>query len=127
MEQRIFHGSTDPEDWIQHSDNENQIYVDVDARHCDFQGIPHYVSSLVGCSHHWSTTGGSSIYLTEKGFRINLRYAVVTLKDGKLEYVPLTIADAKKYKWRINWIAIDSDQIEGDRHPCKKDQDPDPA
>ena len=105
---RICHGSTEPQDWVQHSSQANQIYVDVDTTHCNFKGTPHYVCSLVGLSHHWSTTGGSSIYLTATGFRINLRNAVSTYRDGKCDYGELKVQTARDHQWRINWIAVDS-------------------
>lgn len=68
---------------------------------------PVYVCSLVGESHHWSTTGASSVYNpTPSGFRINLCNAVVSCTDGTCEYPPLEVERARRFKWRINWIAV---------------------
>lgn len=93
-------GSSSPNDWCDHSSNTGkQIYVEVKTHLENCEAEPIYVCSLSGDSHHWSTTGGSSIYHPDKsGFRINLRFA--------LENPPeITAALAKERNWRITWAA----------------------
>lgn len=110
MKSKVYSGTTDPGKWVQHYKEPNQIYIDVDTSACEFKKTPLYVCSLVGDSHHWSTTGGSSIYNpTSTGFRINLRNAVSSFIDGKCTYDPLKTERAKKFNWRINWMAVEQD------------------
>ena len=68
------------------------LYIDVDTSKSKFHGVPTYVTSVTGESHHWSVTGASSIYKpTEMNFRIYLDKA-----DNAYF--------AKKKKWRINYV-----------------------
>jgi hypothetical protein len=65
MATHICHGSTQPEDWVQHPTRANQIYVDVDTSACRFAETPVYVSSLVGESHHWSIAVAAEVEAQE--------------------------------------------------------------
>ncbi len=111
MKSRVYSGTTDPTKWVQHPTVKNQIYIDVDTSKCDFKATPLYVCSLDGKSHHWSTTGGSSIYqASPTSFRINLRNAVSSFVEGSCEYCPLQAETAKHHEWRINWMAVEKDE-----------------
>ena len=66
-----------------------------------------YITSLGGRTHHWATTGGSSVYPSPlfssniplgKGFRIFIKWI-----DGSL----LTPKIANDFDWHINWIGRD--------------------
>jgi len=94
--QRIRCGSTTSSAWKKYSSS--GVFVDVDTKSAGFSSTPTYVASLAGSTHHWATTGGSSIYNpTKDGFRIYVRWA-----DGK----PLTPADAKRTGWHVTWVGI---------------------
>jgi hypothetical protein len=81
--------------WQQFNDG---IFVDVDTSSAGFTTTPIYITSLGGTSHHWSTTGATSIYIpTPKGFRVYLREST----GGSL-----TPAFANQKEWHINWIAV---------------------
>jgi len=96
---RIAAGRTEPgQGWQKYGDN--GIFIDVDTSSAGFTGIPVYVTSLAGNSHHWETTGGSSIYnSTNSGFRIFLRWS-----DGR----PLSVTDAIEKGWHITWMSMDA-------------------
>ena len=65
-----------------------------------FTAIPLYLTSLGGESHHWATTGATSIYFaTPTKFTVFVRWA-----NG----APLTPAQANGLQWRINWLGIQS-------------------
>jgi hypothetical protein len=71
--------------------------MDVDTTACKFTGAPRYFTSLSGDSHHWSTTGATSIYSeTANGFRVYIA------QEGG---VSTSYAAAKN--WRINWVAVE--------------------
>ncbi len=115
MKSKVHSGTTELKGWIQHADVANQIYIDVDTSKCEFKETPLYICSLVGCSHHWSTTGGSSIYApTPTGFRVSVRNAVSYFIEGTCNYFPLQVSTAVKHKWRINWIAVENDEVDVD-------------
>ena len=82
--------------------NGDGVYVDVDTSAAGFANTPIYVTSLVGDSNHWGTTGASSIYqATAKGFRVYIRW------DKDYKTTAITPEEANGYKWHINWIAIE--------------------
>ena len=92
-------------DWQQYPGG-NGVFVDVDTRSADFSDKVVYVTSLGGRTHHWATTGGSSVYPSPLGpnipsgkvFRIYIRWV-----DGG----PLTPATANSLGWHINWIGME--------------------
>ena len=74
------------------------VFVDVDTSSAGFTTTPIYITSLGGTTHHWATTGATSIYApTPTGFRVHIRYS-----NG----APLTPAIANGFGWYINWIAV---------------------
>ena len=96
---RIASGSTNPDSTAWQVYTGMGIYVDVDTSAANFDSVPAYITSIGGEGCHWSTTGASAVYLpTAKGFRVYIRWI-----DGG----PLTPANAKKWKWRINWIGME--------------------
>jgi len=102
-------GRTNPgaTDWKQYEDG-NGIFVDVDTSSADFSDEVVYLTSLGGRTHHWATTGGSSIYPTtppfgpiipsRRGFRVFIRWV-----DGG----PLTPDTGNGFGWHINWIGME--------------------
>jgi hypothetical protein len=73
------------------------LYIDVDTSKSKFHGVPTYVTSVTGESHHWSVTGASSIYKpTETNFRVYLDKAASSYF-------------AKQKKWRINYVGYQGD------------------
>jgi len=81
--------------WVQYATD--GIYVDVDTSKCGFMQTPEYLSSLGGKSSHWTSTGGSEIYLpTPTGFRVYIH---------KKSATP---AYANDRLWHINWIGSGS-------------------
>lgn len=83
--------------WQQYPGGEG-IFLDVNTSSAGFTTTPIYITSLGGSSHHWWTTGATSIYFpTPTGFRVYVRYST----GGSL-----TPAIANQYGWHINWIAI---------------------
>lgn len=97
---RIASGRTNPgaTAWQQYPGGAG-IFVDVNTTAAHLTGTPVYVTSIGGTSHHWATTGATSIYsATATGFRVYVRYA-----DGG----PLTPAVANGFQWHINWIAME--------------------
>jgi len=73
----------------------NGIYLDIDTSACGFTTTPNYVSSLLGSTMHWKTTGSSEIYFaTPTSFRVYIHF-----KEG------ITAAKANKWKWHLNWMA----------------------
>src|SRR4028119_452626 len=83
--------------WQQYDGPEAGVFVDVDTSSAGFTTTPIYITSLGGISHHWNTTGATSIYTpTPTGFRVYVRFP-----SGS----PLTPALANQYQWHINWIA----------------------
>ncbi len=104
--QRFFAGQTKPgaTAW-QDYPNGTGVYVDVDTSGGGFSTAPVYLTSLGGISHHWATTGGSSIYPIPDGtpltgFRIYVRWA----DDG----IPMSKDDAYAHGWFINWMGIET-------------------
>jgi len=74
------------------------VFVDVDTSSAGFTTTPIYITSLGGNSHHWATTGATSIYYpTPTGFRVFVRFP----NGGSL-----TPAVANQFGWHINWIAV---------------------
>jgi hypothetical protein len=64
-----------------------------------FTHTPMYIASLGGNSSHWSTVGGSSIYMpTPTGFRVYVKW---------VDNSPLTPAQAQSLGWHINWIGME--------------------
>ena len=103
--QKFFAGRTTPSAtaWQNYS-NGTGVFVDIDTRSGNFSTAPVYLASLGGISHHWATTGGSSIYPIPNGnpltgFRIYVRWA-----DGK----PMSKDDAYAHGWFINWMGIET-------------------
>jgi len=83
--------------WQQYPDGEG-VFVDVDTSSAGFTTTPIYITSIGGTTHHWGTTGATSIYTpTPTGFRVYVRYST----GGSL-----TPAIANQYGWHINWIAV---------------------
>ena len=99
---RTIPGATD---WQQYQSG-NGVFVDVDTSSADFSNKVVYITSLGGRSHHWATTGGSSVYPSPLGpntpsgrrFRIFIRWV-----DGG----PLTPDQANALGWHINWIGME--------------------
>jgi hypothetical protein len=99
--QKFFAGQTKPgaTAW-QDYPNGTGVFVDVDTSGGHFATTPIYLSSLGGISHHWATTGATSIYnATATGFRIYIRWA-----DGK----PMSRDDAYAHGWFVNWVGIET-------------------
>lgn len=99
---RIASGRTEPgaTKWIQYPGGKG-VYVDVDTSSGRFTGTPVYTVSIGGVSHHWATTGASSVYkATATGFRIYIRW---------VDNNPLTPGTANGFKWHINWIGMEVD------------------
>ena len=74
---RIASGRTQPGEtaWQQY-ENDAGIFVDVDTTAARLTDTPVYVTSIGGDSHHWATTGATSIYnATATGFRVYVRWA----------------------------------------------------
>lgn len=100
---RVVFGRTDPAgtDWQRYNDQDVGIVVDVDATAAGFSGTPQYFTSLGGSSHHWFTTGATSIYgATRKGFKSYIRWPDLEYNGESLQ------TSARKYDWHINWIAV---------------------
>ena len=77
---------------------EQGVVLDVDTSSAKFRTTPIYITSLGGTSHHWATTGSTSIYdPTRTGFRVYVRYST-----GQ----PITPVVANQLGWHINWIAV---------------------
>jgi hypothetical protein len=75
--------------WQFHSDT--AVMTNVNTSFCDLGETPTYFTSLSGNSHHWTSTGGTAIYLPARdSFRIYLNGA--------------TLETAQNYNWYINWI-----------------------
>jgi len=76
------------------------IYLDVDTSAAGFASTPIYITSLGGSSHHWMTTGATSIYnATPTGFRV---YLSPTFSNEKT-----TPNFANEKNWYIQWIGIE--------------------
>jgi hypothetical protein len=83
--------------WQQNPDGEG-VFVDVDTSSAGFKTTPIYITSLGGNTHHWGTTGATSIYApTPTNFRVYVRWS------GGGSLIP---AVANQYEWHINWIAV---------------------
>ena len=94
-------GSTTPgfTDWQPYHDNTG-IYLDVDTSVGNFTTTPMYFTSLGGNSHHWATTGVTSIYTpSPTGFRVYVRWA-----DGSA----LTPEFANSLQWHVNWLGVEA-------------------
>jgi hypothetical protein len=73
------------------------VYIDIDTRKYKFKSTPKYFTSLSTKAMNADLTGITSIYNpTKNGFRV-----YIVRVDGK----KLSINDAKKYKWRLHWMA----------------------
>jgi secreted trypsin-like serine protease len=71
------------------------IYLDVDTSTCGLSSVPRYITSLGGDTKHWQAVGATSVYSPKAGgFRVYVN------RPG------LTVADAKSWKWHVNWQAI---------------------
>ena len=76
------------------------IYLDVDTSAGQFTTTPKYFTSLGGNSHHWATTGVTSIYTpSPTGFRVYVRWA-----DGSA----LTPEFANSLQWHVNWLGVEA-------------------
>ena len=92
-------GSTAWQQYVSSNGAFNGVFVDVDTRAGKLTGTPVYVTSIGGRSHHWSTTGATSIYRpSATGFRVHVRWS-----DGSA----LNPATANSLEWHINWIATE--------------------
>ena len=99
MPQKIVTGKTDPHDWKPYP-NGTGVFVDVDTSAAGFAATPLYFTSIAGISHHWATTGATSIYKpSATGFSVYVRWA---------EGDPLTPTEAAAHGWYINWMAIEN-------------------
>lgn len=79
--------------WVQYI--RTGIYVDLNIAKCGFTATPAIVTSLVGATSHWVSTGATSIYSPHKnGFRIYINWPT-----------PLTPALANQYQWAMQWCA----------------------
>lgn len=97
---RISSGSTPPGATNWQPYGTNGVYVDVDTSAGRFSSTPVYITSIDGNSHHWETTGASSVYqATSRTFRVYVRFS-----DGR----PVTPADANARQWHINWIGMEA-------------------
>ena len=105
---RTASGRTTPgaTDWKQYS-NGRGVFVDVDTSSAHFSDKVVYVTSLGGRTHHWKTTGGSSVYPSPpvgpnipsgKGFRMFIRW---------VDDDPLSPDIANGFGWHINWIGME--------------------
>jgi hypothetical protein len=84
--------------WTAYLGGTSGIQIDVDTSGGQFTATPIYLACIGGISGHWSTTGGSAIYLpTATSFRIYLRW-----DDGGT----ITPAMASSSQWHIKWIGI---------------------
>lgn len=107
-ETRVECGATDPCDWKQDGDD---LTVAIDTSGHGFSKTPTYLCSLVGESHHWSTTGGSCVVdPRSSGFTVRVRNALGKIKCEEVCYLPLELGIARKQSWRINWIALEEKQ-----------------
>lgn len=89
-------GSTDWKSFKGTKGAVSALYTDVSTVHNHFHGVPVYVTSVTGKSHHWSVSGGGSVYSpTKDGFRVYLNKA-------QSAYF------AKQKQWRVNYIAFQS-------------------
>lgn len=100
--QRVVSGKTSPNDWLDYASSAG-IVVHVDLQHHQFINTPICTSAIHGTSHHWSTTGGSSIYsLTKDGFFVYIRYT----NDASNAQI---LSDAKSLGWHIQYICVSQD------------------
>lgn len=75
--------------------NENQICVKIDTSSCEFTKDPVYFPSLLGSEKTDVSYGASLVLNAQKdGFRVCAGYKGITP------------ADAKKWKWHINWLGF---------------------
>ena len=87
--------------WQQYPSSSQGIYLDVNTSACGYTTEPRYITSLGGDTHHWMTTGATSIYSpTATGFRV-----YVFDNSG-----PVTPADANARRWHITWQATPDSQ-----------------
>jgi hypothetical protein len=97
---RISAGRTPPGQGWQQYQNNRGVFIDVDTTAHRFTTTPVYVTALHGRSHHWATTGGSSVYFpTPTGFRVYIRKP-----DGG----SLLVSEAQNFGWHIQWIATET-------------------
>jgi hypothetical protein len=81
-----------------HALGNDGLYVDVYTSHCKFQHTPQYLSSILGDSGHWQLTGTNSVsHENRTAFRVKVVHP--TLRGAAL------LAEAKKFKWRVSWVA----------------------
>ena len=81
------------------------IYLDVDTTTGKFSVPPAYVTSIGGTSHHWNTTGATSVYPvpgdvlpTATRFRVYVRWSSGSQLDTTV---------AALDRWHINWIGME--------------------
>jgi hypothetical protein len=99
----IDQGVTTKDDWKDYGNL--GIYVDVDTSSSGFTETPHYMVSLEGNTHHWSTSGANSIYNpTPTGFRVYLRWTDDNGHYGN--HNPLRINHAQTFNWHLKWTGI---------------------
>jgi len=83
-------GVTSMGDWKQYKKG---AFVDINSKKCKFSGTPVYFSSLLGNSHHWTTTGATSHFrVRPTGFRVAI--------------AGLRYASRFKYKYKVSWCGI---------------------
>lgn len=75
--------------------NENQVCVKVDTSSCGFTGNPVYFPSVLGAEKHDFSMGAAVVVdATKSSFKVCAGYEKITT------------ANAKKWKWHINWIGM---------------------
>jgi len=95
---KIEAGQSSPSDWQVYS--ANGIMVDVNTSAAGFTATPRYITTLHGMSNHWTTAGGTSVYVpTPTGFRIYVKW---------VDSSALVPATAQNLGWYIQWIGIQS-------------------
>jgi hypothetical protein len=88
------HTNMDGLGWADYGDGIS-IYIDTSA--CNFATIPMYFTSLAGNTHHWKTTGATSIYVpSANGFEVYLDSTIETLDPAK----------ADSWDWYIQWCGV---------------------
>jgi hypothetical protein len=85
------------------------LYMDVDSSACNFALTPGYVTSVQGDAGHWQLVGVNSVYsATKNGFRAYVWHP--QLRGSYRQYF------AKRYNWRINWVADASQKAGVTKH-----------
>lgn len=88
------HTNVDGLGWADYGDG---ISIDIDTSACNFATTPMYFTSLAGNTHHWQTTGATSIYVpSANGFEVYLDSTIETLDPAK----------ADSWDWYIQWCGV---------------------